>query len=196
MRPSYRWHVTRLVRHLVIGIALVTLSACIGATPRDEFNAEVRARGGGLTTDVLDEALTVVAGEFGVTDWRTLEVLALTVLPGNRTVSASVRDPRTPDFVDTVVVKDGDVLSVTPTRDADELPLDELVVVLGTVALDPLETLTATALAAFDEPDGYIESLSLSRVAGEALIRIDVESARRTATVIFDGAGNLVEIDR
>lgn len=179
---------------LAASIAAIALTACIGATPRADFDAEVRARGGGLTTGFVDASLTVVASQFGSGDWRDLEVMFLTISPGNRTVTASVRDPRRPDFVDVVAVKDGDVLSTTPVQDAADLPLDDLVVLLSDVAIEPIDRLTSDALAAFDEAEGYVKSLSVSRVAGEASVRVDVESARRTATVIFDAAGNLLEV--
>lgn len=181
-------------RLLAASIAAIALSACIGATPRADFDAEVRARGGGLTTGFVDASLTAVAGHVGSDDWRDLEVMFLTVTPGSRTITASVRDPGRPDFVDVIVVKDGDVLSTTPVQDAADLPLDDLVVLLGDVAIEPIDRVTSEALAAFDEADGYVTSLSVSRVAGEANIRVDVESARRTATVVFDAAGNLLEV--
>jgi hypothetical protein len=186
--------VDRVVRLVSAGIAVVALSACIGATPREDFDAEVQARGGGLTGGFVDTSLAAIASDFGATDWRELEVMFLSVMPGNRTVTAAVRDPRRSEFVDTLLVKDGEVLSTTPMQDADKLPLDDLVVLLGTVAIDPIEELTSAALDAFGEVDGFVERLTVSLVAGEPLIQVEVESARRTATVTFDATGDLVEV--
>lgn len=178
-----------------IGLAVVALTGCIGTTSRDDFNEEVRARGGGLTSAFVEESLAAVAGEYDVADWRTLSALSLVIQPGGRLATATVRDPGRLDFVDTIVVRDAEVRTTTPLQDAGDLPLEAVSFPLGSVAIVPVEPLAASALEAFGEEDGYVESMTVSRIVDDVTIRVDLESARRTATATFDAGGTLVEID-
>lgn len=176
-------------------LATVALAGCVGATPRDEFEAEVRARGGGLSNEFITGSLDVMAAEVGATSWTELEVLALSARPGNRSVTANVRNAVRPDFVDTIAVVDGEVASSTPIQDAGDLPLDEVVIPLGGLPLDRVEDLADEALAAFDQPGGYVEALGVVRTGSGVRIDIDVESDRETATVTFSSDGTLEAIE-
>ncbi len=196
MFPYYRSVMGSGPRRLLAGLAVLALAGCVGATPRDEFDAEVRARGGGLTMAFVDDSLAALATEVGAGSWTELEVMFLTITPGSRSVTASVRDPRRADFVDTIVVSDGKVVASTPVRDADELPLDDVTVRLGSVALDRVEEMSSAARAAFGESDGYVSRLTVTRVLGAAQIDVALESARVTATATFDANGDLVGIER
>lgn len=185
-----------IVRRLVAVAAVVALTGCIGATPRDEFDAEVRARGGGLSNSFVTDGLDALAAHAGAAAWQDLDVLFLTVTPGSRSLTASARNPARDDFVDTIVVRDGEVVSSTPVQDADELPLDEIVVPLGAVALDRVEDIVDRALEAFDDPTGFVERLTVSRAQGDVRIVVELESDRVTATATFDADGNLTGIER
>ncbi|MGI9645562.1 MAG: hypothetical protein ACR2O6_09670 [Ilumatobacteraceae bacterium] len=180
---------------VAIGLALVALTGCIGATTRDDFDEEVRARGGGLTSTFVDDSLAAIAAEYDVADWRTLSALSLVIQPGDRLVTATVRDPARLDFVDTKVVVDAEVRSTTPLQDAGDLPLDAITFPLGSVAIVPVEPLATAALDAFGEEGGFVQSMAASLTAGEVTIRVDLESARRTATATFDAEGTLVGLD-
>jgi hypothetical protein len=173
----------------------VALTGCIGATDRSEFDAEVRARGGGLTTEWIDEALALVADEVGAPSAGELEVLTLTITTSSRAVSVQARRGDRPDFVDTVTVVEGEILAVQPMQDADELPLDDLALRVDELPLSDIEALGDRALAEFGEPEAFVDSIRVSIFGGEHRIVVDVESERRTGRIRFDVDGNVVEVD-
>lgn len=185
-------------RLVTTGLAVVLLAGCIGATSRADFDEEIRGRGGGLSAAFVTDALDVVAAEVGATSWQELRVLSLRAQPGNRAVTVVVRRVDRPEFVDTVTVRDGELLASVPLQDADELPLDDLVIPLDSVALDRMAEIRAEALAVFadeyGDDDGFVESVTLTRAGSDVALSVDVESARRTATVVFTADGSLREI--
>lgn len=194
-RPSGRSRRSTLVA-IVVAAGAVATSGCIGATDRADFDAEVRARGGGISSVWIADAIDLIAAEVGAGDRSELEVLAVTITPGQRSVTATARRADRPDFVDNVTVIEGDVRGVSPMQDADQLPLDDLAVPVDDLPLDRVEELTDLALAEFGEADGYVRSMRFALISGERRIDVDVESARRTGSVLFDGDGNFLEITR
>lgn len=184
-----------VTRIALAGLAMLVLSACVGATTRAEFEEEIRRRGGGLTTDFVTESLDVVAVEVGASSWTELDVLALNAKPGNRTLATNVRREDRRDFVDTISVANGEITNVTPVQDAGDLPLDDLEIPLDSVALDQIEQLSDEALAVFGQEDGFVDAIGVVRAGDDVTIRIDVESARETATVVFSADGTLRGIE-
>jgi len=176
-------------------MACAVLVGCIGATDRSEFNAEVRARGGGLTTEWVDEALSLVADEVGAPSPDALELLTMTISTSSRAVTVQARRGDRPDFVDTVTVVEGEVLAVQPMQDADELPLDELVIRVDELPLADVDELGDRALAEFGEEEAFVDSIRISIFNSEHRIDVDVESERRTGRIRFDVDGNVVEVD-
>lgn len=183
-------------RACAIAVLALAASGCIGATDRADFDAEVRARGGGVTNDWVADAIGEVATSVGASATDPLSVLAITVSPLARTVTVIARRNDRPEFVDTVVVRDGDVVATTPMRDADAMPLDELTVPVSELPIEDVEELSDRALAEFGESDGFVSSIRFAIVDDDRVIQVDVESARRTATVEFDGDGNVIGVPR
>lgn len=173
----------------------VVLTGCIGATDRSEFDAEVRARGGGLTAEWIDEALSLVADEVGAPSAGALELLTMTITTSSRAVTVQARRGDRPDFVDTVTVVESEVLAVQPMQDADDLPLDQLAIRIDELPLDDIEGLGDRALAEFGEDEAFVESIRISIVDSEHRIVVDVESERRTGRVLFDVDGEIMEVD-
>lgn len=184
-----------LLRIALAGLAALVIAGCIGATPRDDFEAEVRARGGGLTDTFLTDALEVIAVDIGAAGWEDLQVLSMSASPGNRSVTAVVRDPSQLDFVDTISVREGEIVASTPMQDADDLPLDELVIQLGTVAIDDIERIRTEALTAFGQEDAFVSRITVVRLGTDVVVSVDVESDRRSATATFGAEGDLRGIE-
>ncbi len=187
----------RRVRFLA-AVALVPIVAagCIGATDRADFDDEVRARGGGIASPWIDESLDAAAIALGLTDATDLEFLTLSINGSSRTVVVNGRRGDRPDFVDSVAVRQGDVVSVAPLQDADELSLDDITIPLADVPIDDIETLIDVALADFGETDASVATITISLAGGAPTITMRLQSARRTGTAEFDLAGELVRVPR
>jgi hypothetical protein len=186
----------RIGRAAAAATLTLAASGCIGATDRTDFDAEVRARGGGLTSAWIAESLDLVAAEVGVTATSDLQLLALSINSPNRSLSVQARRGDEPAFADSVLVNQGRVVSVTPIRDADQLPLDEITFTVGQVPLADIETLGDTALREFGESDGYVDRISISLENGRPVIDVSLESARRTGRATFDADGTFIEMSR
>lgn len=180
----------------IIPTLALVISGCIGATDRADFDAEVQARGGGVSTAWIGVAIDAVAAEVGAASASELMVISLDVDPTKRALVVVARRGDEPDFVDTVVVRDGEVVAATPMQDADQLPLDEVMIRVGDLPIDDLEALSDEALEEFGEPDGFVGSILMSLQSGVPTVRIAVESARRTGFVLFDQSGRFIEVTR
>ncbi len=176
-------------------VLTVVCAGCIGATDRDDFDAEVRARGGGISNEWVVDAMEAIAAEVAAPSGDDVQVLSMAVDPSSRTVAATVRRADRPEFVDSVVVVDGEVRSVSAVQDADELPLDDLTVAAGALPLDDVEALSDRALAEFGETDGYVEGLTVIVDPGGAIIRVEVGSERQTGEVLFGADGTFVSVE-
>ncbi len=187
----------RAARIVATSLLVVVLAGCIGATPREDFDAEVQARGGGLTAEFLTESLDVVATELGARSWTDLMVLSLRARPGDRSVTVVVRQPQREDFVDTISIRDGEIVAAVPLQDAGDLPLDDLAIDLADVALDRIAEIGAEALAAFGDEGAFVDRVEVTRggTGGDVVLSVDVESDRRTATVRFTADGELEGIE-
>ena len=179
-------------------VALVSIvtSGCIGATDRADFDEEVRSRGGGISSTWIDESLDAAANALGLTDATDLEFLTLSINGTTRTVIVNGRRGDRPDYVDSVAVRQGDVVSVAPLQDADELPLDDITIPLEDVPIDDIETLVDIALADFGEVDASVATITVSLAGGTPTITMRLASARRTGTAEFDLDGELVRVPR
>lgn len=183
--------------HLVaIAFVAVAASGCVGAIDRADFDEEVRRRGGGISAAWVDESLTAAAEALSITSPDDLEFLTLTINGTSRSLTINARRGDRPDFIDSVTVREGEVVAVTPIQDADELPLAALLVDVDETPIDDVETLVDRALAEFDEPDSFVTVISVSLDGTDASTTVQLSSARRTGSVVFDAAGNTVEVDR
>ena len=178
---------------MLVAVAAVT-SGCIGAIDRADFDDEVRARGGGISSQWIDDSVEAAADRLGVVTTDEIELLTLTIDGTNRVVTVSARRGDRPDFVDSVVVSEGEVVAVTPIQDADQLPLDDLTIRLGDLPIDQLERLTDEAVDAFGADDGFVTGIRVALENGEPTLAIDLESSRRTGTAVFAADGTLIEL--
>lgn len=180
---------------LAVVVAASTTS-CIGATDRAAFDAEVRARGGGVAVAWIAAGIDLVAAEVGASGRSDLSVMSLRIEPTDRTLIAIARRNDQPEFVDTVVIREGELVSISPVQDVDRLPLDDITFTVGDLPIDRLEELGDAALAEFGERDGYVNAISVTIRNDEPVIEIFVESARRAGSVLFDQSGTYIEVVR
>lgn len=193
---DYVRHMHRLASGLAATLLAIAASGCIGATDRADFDAEVRARGGGLTSAWIAEALDLVAGEVSVTPTSELELVTLAINSTDRSVSAQARRGDQNNFVDVVIVKQGEVVAITPVQDADQLPLDDITFTLSQLPLENIETLGDTALREFGEADGFVSRINVSLRDGSPVITVSLVSARRTGKASFTADGTFIEMTR
>jgi hypothetical protein len=125
---------------------------------------------------------------------ENIEFLTLTLDGTNRVLTVTARRGDRPDFVDSVVVREGEVVSVSPLQDADQLPLDEITIPLGSVPIDRLEELADEALDQFGEDDGFVSTINVALTNGAPTVTFSLESARRTGTAVFGADGTLIEM--
>ncbi|BAN00433.1 hypothetical protein [Ilumatobacter coccineus] len=186
----------RISRALAAIALAFAMSGCIGATDRADFDAEVRARGGGLTSAWIAEALDLVAAEVSVSPTSEMQLLTLSINPPNRSMSATARRGDEPSFADSVVVSQGNVVAVSPIQNADRAPLDEVTFTVGEVALSDIESVGDEALREFGETDGFIDAITITLNNGEPVMAMSLSSARRTATARFEADGTFIEVLR
>lgn len=186
----------RWVRVLALVTASLVGAGCIGATDRADFDDEVRRRGGGISVTWIDESLAAAATELNVAPPGAMEFLTLTINGTSRTLTINARRGDQPAFVDSVTVREGEVVAVAPIQDADELPLDELVVAVDDTPLADVEELVDAALAEFDETDAFVTTISITSNDGEPTTTFQLASERRTGSATFDATGQLVEVRR
>lgn len=183
-----------------LAVGAVVAEGCIGTTDRSDFNREVQARGGGLTSELPTSAVDAVAAALGVIDF---EVRTLTVTPLDGTVVLDVRDPFAPENLDRYVVRRGSVWQVEPIRLTADDVLDTQTFPVSGVALDRVEAMVDMALAEFAS-DGYVTSMTVIRDAGgtaddtaeDIVISLALESPRAAGTARFSGDGELLEVVR
>lgn len=170
----------------------MVVGGCVGTTDRDEFNEIIQERGGGVTSELAQEAVDAIADELGVDDFA---LRVMTVSPPNELVVVEVRDPAVPANVDSYTVRRGDVESVEPVRLSAAVDLDAETVLVSSIAFDRFGEMADAAVAGFD-PDGYVTSISVSGSGETATISMNLESPRASGHATFTAAGDLVEVTR
>jgi hypothetical protein len=181
---------------LACAAALGVGAGCVGTTDRSDFNEEIQARGGGLTSELPSSAVAAVAASLGVDDF---EVRTLTVTPLDGTVVLDVRDPAVPENLDRYVVHRESVWQVEPIRLSAGDDLDTQTFPVSGVALDQVEAMVDTALAEF-AAGGYVSALTIYRSeddsADDIVITLALESPRAAGTALFTADGDLIEVVR
>lgn len=170
--------------------ALLGLPACIGATDRSDFEAEIERRGGGVTSELAAEPLGLLREELGVDD---PELLALSISPLTRTVVLQVRDPALRRHVDRYVARGGSLDDPEPVQISASDDLDARTFRPSQLpALGDLEGLADQAIAALQFEDAYVDSIEVGLRNGAPVLTVHVSSPRSVGTAVFDGAGTLL----
>ncbi|MDI9899733.1 hypothetical protein QM716_07670 [Rhodococcus sp. IEGM 1409] len=177
----------------IAALALTTtsLSGCIGAVDRMDFEDQMRERGGGMTSDLVRNGFDSLAERYGV---DAVTVTSVDISPVE-TLGVTVRDPGKPSQLDRFSF-DGVILgepspvqvSVTENLDARSFTLDQV------PALANVEKLVDDALASSGIDEGEVTGISVSRT--EAIhASVMVKSSRSRVLVVFgpDGIPFLVQ---
>lgn len=169
---------------------MLGLTACVGATERSDFEAEIRRRGGGVTTDVVSGPLDRLRAELGVAD---PELLLLSIAPADRVVVLDVRDPVERRNVDRYVSRNGGLGEPEPVQISAADDLDARSFRVSDIpALGDLEQLADRAIDAFGFADSYVEAISTGRRDNDPVLTVQVSSPRSEGTAIFDATGELL----
>ncbi|MFE5877212.1 hypothetical protein ACFQ6H_18235 [Rhodococcus sp. NPDC056506] len=168
-----------------LALTASSLSGCIGAVDRMDFEGQMRGRGGGMTSDLVRNGFDSLAERYGV---DAVSVTSVDISP-IETLGVTVRDPGKPSQLDRFSF-DGAILgepspvqvSVTENLDARSFTLDQV------PALANVEKLVDDALASSGIDEGEVTGISVGRT--EAIhASVMVESPRSQVLVVFDPDG-------
>jgi len=178
---------------VVVAVA-VAVGGCVGATSRDEFDAEVIERGGGLVPALPLDAIATLEAELGTDDAAFEQI---TITPQARVVSMTVQDPSRPSNLDDYVVREGDLSDPRPVQLSGGESLESALFSADDVpALGRLDELGATAARELGIDDGVVTSVVVSRAGGDLRLLMSVESDRARGSAVFTPDGELVEAAR
>lgn len=176
-----------------VTVGVLATTACVGATPREEFIEVVQERGGGFTSASSLAAVDAVREQLGETDFR---VRTFSMSTQGTVVTMEVRDPAAPQNLDRYVVDDGRIRSVDPVVLEADAQLETGTFPVSTLRLDRVDAMVDAALAAFGVTDGYVASMRVSGPAGSRVITASLESPRARATATFTLDGDLLDVER
>ena len=175
-------------------LAVLLVSGCVGAVPRDEFDEMVAERGGGLVSSLPMEAIAAVEEDLGA---RGLAFEQIVVNPSSRVVSLTVQDPALPANLDRYSVYEGDLGDPQPVQVSAG---DDIAATLFTLddvpALGQLEELGDRAVGEAGIDGGVVTSVSVRRETDGVVLRFSVESERARGSAAFAGDGTLISAER
>lgn len=187
-------------RAAVVGGLAVAVSGCVGSVGVDDFNDEVRERGGGLSQEVILDGVEEV-GE--AQDVREPQMRSVSVMPGR--VALEVRVPGTPEDVDAYtfgtsgLFGGGGLDGPEPvTTSATDQPLESAVFTVDQAGVERFDRMVDEALTQADLPDSYATSASIRRPEGSLtpIVEVSVTNERRSVTVKFAPDGTVLEVIR
>ncbi|MEU5996137.1 hypothetical protein ABZ806_44800 [Spirillospora sp. NPDC047418] len=162
--------------------------------PHDEFVAEMRSRGGGLTAALVRDAMAAFSQHYG-TDRLTLTRLVLK--SEDASVTARLRLPRHPDQVDELTFTEDDLDGPSPVKVSAAEDLDRMSFTVRDVpALEDVVKMVDTALAETKYYEGYVETIEVTRTASAPKISVAVSSSRADAVVTFKANGRFTKVTR
>jgi hypothetical protein len=176
------------------------VGGCVGSIDRGEFDDEVHARGGGLSQDVIVDAVDEVGA---AQDEATVQMRSVTVMPGR--VALEVRVPGTPEDVDAYtfgtsgMFGGGGLDGPEPvTTSATDQPLESSVFTLEQAGVERFDGMVDEALTQADLPGAYATSATIHRPAGSPApqIEVSVTNDRRSVSVTFAADGTVLEVVR
>lgn len=191
-----RTRTARLGALTVALVAAVGLSSCvgIGAVNRDAVDRRARERGGGITADLVGDAVEAVASEIGD---DTPQVL--TLVASFSEVDLVVADPSSPDraqrwrYGTSGLYGGRGLTGPEPERGAGEQVTGRLYTP-EQAGLARLDAMVDTALEEAGLPDGWVERATVARpAAGRApATTLAVTDGYAEVTVVVDPDGTVV----
>ncbi|MHA4849765.1 hypothetical protein L1080_009470 [Rhodococcus sp. MSC1_016] len=190
-RPLLRSPVLRVSVWSSMGVAVVFgATACIGAVDRAEFDADMRSRGGGMTSALVGDGLAALAVRYGVAE---VQVTNLDIAPVEQ-LAVTVRDPANPDQLDQYTFDGENVSEPSPVVVSALEDLDARAFTLDDVpALGRVEHLVDEALSHSGLEGGQVVGISVTRAGGISPTAM-VESPRSRSVVVFDADGVVVGV--
>jgi len=179
---------TGLAAALLVAALVLTSCVGIGATGEGAVTAEAQRRGGGITTDLVDEAIAAVTRETGVDPLVvhsiTAELAAVTIVVPARDGSAGGDRWR----FGTSGLYGGKGLDGPAA--AGEQAAATFAVAVGDLAVDAAVA-TARAAAA---PGAWVESIAVARPigGGDPVVEVEVRAGDLPTTVVVDLRGAVV----
>lgn len=169
---------------LLVGLAT---GGCVGSVERDELDSMVRARGGGLSGDLVVAGLEAIAGEQGG-GRGDVEVLDISLTA--TTVSYSVRSPRFDDEVDGYTyLLNGDLLGPDPEPNLDDA--DAVSTFPGDVVdVEVIESAIDDAVERTTVRGGWAQVATWAALPDATFeLRVHLTNERADETVVYDADG-------
>lgn len=185
-------------RAVLVLVAVLLLAGCVGTVDRDEFEAEIQARGGGFDQDLVIDAVDDVAGRVGTEDF---EITGLTAVPLSGVVTVQVRDPRAPGQLDDYTFRGGSLVSTDPVQVSATDDLDARAVPITDFALDDLNAMVDRALVEFAADGGHVDTVAFTvtpvpeGAEPQGTVHLRLESPRSSALATFTAAGQPVSLE-
>ena len=167
--------------------AATGLMACVGSVQPGDLEEEAQSRGGGLSREVVLDAVAAVADEQGE---ATPQLRSVSVVPSH--VALEVRVPGTTEDLDaydygTSGLYGGRGLDGPEpvARSSTEESLESSVFTAEDAGVRRFDTMVDTALDEADLPGGYASGATISRPAatGDPQTVVTVTNRRRTVSV-------------
>lgn len=179
---------------------MAALSSCVGSVTREQFEEESKARGGGLSQDVILDAVVAVADDQGAdpVQLRSVSVVA-------SRVSLEARVPGSPEDLDaysfgTSGQLGGDGLDGPEpvARSSTETPLESTLFTAQAAGVRRFDEMVDAALAEADLPGGYASGATIARPGGGAdpQTAVTVTNVRRTVTVTLSPDATVLGVQR
>jgi hypothetical protein len=177
-----------------VAMTVLTLvaTACIGTITRQDLEAKIQSRGGGLDQQLALDAAGTVGDRVGTHDF---EITSMNVTPSSATVTMRVRDPHNPNHLDDYTYRSGKLDDPKPVQLTATDDIESQAFRVQSVALNKLNRMVDIALERYATEGGYVTSVSISGVKTPKII-VNLKSPRSTATATFDADGNLLSLER
>ena len=206
-RPGIRWAVA------VLASGSILATGCVGSVDRDEFNRVVQERGGGLSQELVIEAVDALERELDVDP-----LIVQAIVATNEVVTIDAASTEFPGEFDRYSYQGGELGEPTPagqipTVSIPDLPegveipaeLQDLLdgaagdetggdtgpsFPVNDVALDQLDRIVDSAIAAAGLREGYARTLTITSLTGEGpRIRVNVTNDRIDVTLTYGPDG-------
>ncbi len=177
-------------------LTLVATGCDIGTITRQDLEAKIQSRGGGLNQQLALDAAGTVGDRVGTRDF---EITSMNITPGSATATATVtmrvRDPHNPNNLDDYTYRSGKLDDPKPVQLSATDDIESQAFRVQSVALNKLNRMVDIALERYATEGGYVTSVSISGVKTPKII-VHLKSLRSTATATFDADGNLLSLER